>query len=180
LAAFPHRWLAVGLIGWALCLAPPAWTAARGGLPIGGDHGAYTGLTEAISWLTAEFPHKVTLYHHALGWHYRFYFYDQVAIRDYELRWFPNAVYLADNATKTPQRHKFLIQPRWSPVRDLALHLAVRSLQLRERRRFGQFTLYEIVQPPQPLCIWCTCSLRQHPWPTLTQSVNREQSLVTH
>jgi hypothetical protein len=167
LAAFPSRWLAVSLLAWTLCLAPPAWQAARGGLPIGGDHGAYAGLTAAISWLTAAFPQQVALYHHTLGWHYRFYLYDQVAAGDYELRWFSSAVYLADNATKTPQRRKFLIQPDWSPVRGLALHLAVRNLQLRERQHFGQFTLYEIVQLPQPRCAWCVCTLRHQPWPTL-------------
>lgn len=169
--AVSSRWLVVGLLAWMLLLTPPAVTAAVGGLPIGGDHGAYSGLTEAINWLAAEYPHNVALYHHALGWHYRFYLYDQVAAGAYELRWFPSAVYLADNAVKAPHRPKFLIQPDWAPVRDLPLHLAVRGLQLRQRQRAGHFTVFEIVQPLQPFCTWCACAAPQR-FPIFTPFVD--------
>ncbi len=153
------------LIG-SLCLLPPALLATTGKLPIGGDHGDYTGLTAALTWLTHEYGNHVILYHRVLGWQYRFYLYDQVAAGDYELRWFPSAVYLADNATKAPLRRKFFLQPDWSPIRDLKMHLAVRGLTLTHLQHFGKFTLYEIRQPTQPFCPWCVCAPRV-PWMTL-------------
>jgi len=60
----------------AMLLFPPAWTAAQGRIPIGGDHGGYAGLHEVIDWLDNEAPPGSVLYHHLLGWHYRFYFFD--------------------------------------------------------------------------------------------------------
>jgi 4-amino-4-deoxy-L-arabinose transferase-like glycosyltransferase len=169
LAPLPMRWYLIGLCAWGLLLTPPALAATNGGLPIGGDHGAYAGLTEAITWVEGEYPTDLILYHHALGWHYRFYLYAPIEAGRYTLRWFPNAVYLADNASKTPGRPKLLIQPTWSPVNDLKLHLAIRQLTLQERQRFGQFTIYEIRALPQPLCSWCSCRLPLS-WPALTKA----------
>lgn len=151
------RWLVGILLAWLVCLTPPALAAAEGRLPVGGDHGAYTGLNAALDWLKSNYPKPIILYHHDLGWHYRFYLYDEVTRGQYDLRWFPYAVYLADNAVKAPQRPKVLIQPAWASTRALALHLQVRGLELRRRARFGQFTLYEIEQPEQPYCTWCAC-----------------------
>ncbi|MCX6044835.1 MAG: glycosyltransferase family 39 protein [Chloroflexi bacterium] len=153
------------LVG-TLCLLPPALLATTGQWPIGADHGDYTGLTDALTWLTHEQSQHVVLYHRLLGWQYRFYLYNQVAAGDYELRWFPSAVYLADNATKAPLQRKFFLQPSWSPMRDLKMHLAVRGLTLTARQHFGKFTLYEIKQLPQPFCTWCSCA-PHNPWTTL-------------
>ncbi len=160
------RGFAMLLFVGSLCLLPPALLATTGQSPIGADHGDYAGLTDAVAWLTHEYGNHVVLYHHLLGWQYRFYLYDQIAAGDYELRWFPSAVYLADNATKAPRRRKFFLQPDWSPIRDLQMHLAVRGLILTEIQHFGKFTLYEIGQPAQPFCPWCVC-LPRIPWVTL-------------
>ena len=141
------RLVMAGLIGFG-CLLPPALTAAVGHLPVGGDHGAYTGLTDALHWLTVHYPQDVILYHQNLGWHENFYLYDQVATRAYELRWFPNAVYLANDGVKPASRRRFLVQPQWLQVRNLKLHLATRDLMLQECGRFGEFTVYEIVRLP--------------------------------
>lgn len=145
-----------------LPLAPPAVQAANGDLPIGGDHGAYDGLTSALAWLRQEAPAEVVLYHRTLGWHYHFYLYDEVASGRYDLRWFPSAVYLADNAAKTPHRRKVWIEPVWAPLPSLAHHLAIRGLRLHELGRFGAFVIFEIEQPEQAYCAWCVCRPR---WP---------------
>jgi 4-amino-4-deoxy-L-arabinose transferase-like glycosyltransferase len=163
--------LAVGV----LVLTPPALSAAQGRLPVGGDHGDYAGLTEALIWLQQTHPDAVVLYHQKLGWHYRFYLYEEMTEGTYELRWFPSAVYLADNAAKTPHRTKVLITPPWSPVRDLELQAKVRGLQLQAVGRFGQFTLFTITQRPKPACTWCLCPAASSPglsspWPTLHSS----------
>ncbi|MCL4859473.1 MAG: glycosyltransferase family 39 protein [Caldilineaceae bacterium] len=147
-------WLLVA----ALLLLPPAATAAQGGLPIGGDHGDYRGLTEAFAWLQQRPTDSAVLYHRTLGWHAQFYLHQAIGRGDYELRWFPHALYLADNASKVPHRRKWLIQPEWAPVRDLDWRLDARGLALSEVGRFGRFTVFEITQPAQPICDWCVCS----------------------
>jgi hypothetical protein len=138
--------------------------AANGELPIGGDHGDYAGLTSALAWLAAQ-PEPYALYHQPLGWHARFYLYDPVQQGAAELRWFPNAVYLADNAAKTPYPRRFLVAPDWASMPDLPLHLATRGLALHTHLRTGRFTVQEIVHRPQPVCDWCLCAPRWSPAP---------------
>lgn len=168
-------WLLVA----ALLLLAPAATAAQGGLPIGGDHGDYRGLTEAFAWLQQRTTNGAVLYHRTLGWHAQFYLHQAIERGDYELRWFPHAIYLADNAGKVPHRRKWLIQPEWAPVRDLAWRLDARGLAISEAARFGRFTVFEITQPAQPMCDWCVCS-SSPPFPPLapTDKAPMTQSLM--
>lgn len=151
------KWANAATLVALLCLLPPALAASRGELPIGGDHGAYTGLPEAISWLKTRTAGKAILYHQRLGWHYRFYLYDQIKAGTYELRWFPNTTYLAADVTKSPNRPHFFIQPDWAPQRDLALRLSVHQIQLVPEARFGQMTLFAMQPKAQPPCPWCIC-----------------------
>jgi len=127
-----------------LLLLPPAWSAAQGRTPIGGDHGAYDGLHEALAWIETNAPDDAILYHRELGWHYQFYLFDQVRDGRYQLRWFPNAITLADNVTKTSLPRKFYIQPAWAPLRDDTRHMDVRGVELVERARFDHMTVYEL------------------------------------
>jgi hypothetical protein len=147
--------LVVGLL-----MAPPALTAARGEFPIGGDHGGYSGLHEMIDWLDENAPPASPLYHQALGWHYRFYFFDSEAPGQnrFDLRWYPHSVYLADNAAKVPHHRRFLVLPEWISIPALERDLAVRRLVAEERFSAGRFTLYELVGPPQTYCDWCVCT----------------------
>jgi hypothetical protein len=129
-------------------------------MPIGGDHGDYRGLVEAIEWVAQANSGPAVLYHQALGWHFRFYLYDALQPHGddpprVDLRWFPSPAYLADNAAKQPYPPKYLIVPDWATPRDLALHLALRGLALETRLQRGRFAVLEIVQPPRPACDWC-------------------------
>jgi hypothetical protein len=137
-------------------------------MPIGGDHGDYAGFTAATAWLAnaEENPahSSLILYHQALGWHFHFYLYDELQPQGddpprIDLRWFPSAAYLADNAAKSPYPPKYLLIPEWATPRDLALHLALRGLHLEPRLQVGRFTILEIIQPMRPLCNWCMSSL---------------------
>ncbi len=162
------------MLGWITALLiplfflPPALTAARGSLPVGGDHGDYTGLHESIAWLHAHAPTNAIVYHRDVSWQLRFAFFtatpDQPAATDFELRWFPNAVYLADNAAKSPERRKFLIEPTWAAVDSAAQRLQQRAIGWQERLRAGNFTLYELTSPPALACDWCLCvdQTKQH------------------
>ncbi len=170
-ASRPLVGLLGGVMGVALLLGP-AWTAAQGGLPVGGDHGDYAGLREAVAWLKAEAPADAVIYHRVLGWHFRYYLFRRTGPQGMELRWFPSTVYLADNAAKTPHRRKFLVQPDWAPLRDAPRRLAQRGLRWERRFRQGRFTVYELVTPPQPPCDWCfnapgTARPAFSPWPVL-------------
>ena len=91
----------VPLLAILLLLAVPAVTAAQGGLPIGGDHGAYAGLDEALA--AVDRPGAL-LFHRELGWHARFALFDEIRSGEVELRYFPSTVYLADSATKAPHK----------------------------------------------------------------------------
>ena len=146
---------AIALTLSVLLLLPPAWSAARGRTLIGGDHGAYDGLHEALAWIETNAPDEAILYHRELGWHYQFYLFDQVQDGRYQLRWFPNAVTLADNVAKTPHPYKFYIQPAWAPLRDGRRHMDVRGIELVERARFDQMTVYELQVEDTGYCDWC-------------------------
>ena len=154
------------MIGMAETVVPGV-DAAKGQMPIGGDHGDYAGLTAAIAWVE-ETDGPAILYHQVLGWHFRFYLYDalQPAVQSagenpprFDLRWFPSATYLVDNAAKSPFPPKYLIVPEWATPRDLALHLAMRGLVLEPRLQVGRFAVMEIIVPPRPACDWCQSSL---------------------
>lgn len=174
---WPHlvrQWQLGGAL-LVVLLMPGAWQAAQGGYPLGGDHGHYQGLVEATEWLRTHAPANVILYHRQLGWQAQFYFYAERETGAYEFRWFPNGVYLADNAAKAPYRRRFLIQPRWAAMRDLAFFVTTRNLQLSQRYAVDQLIVYEISEQMQSSCSWCQCQ-PQTPWPTV--AVPASQSTI--
>jgi hypothetical protein len=167
-----------------LLLAPPAFAAADGRLPVGGDHGAYAGLDDALALIAQPLPlpqspisnlpisqsplppaPRTVLYHHNLGWQAQFYLFDAVTAGRVEPRWIPSATALADNAAKTPHLRRYLVEADWAPVRDLALQLAARHLRLESVLRRGHFTVYAITaQPPAAAANWRVCA-PSAPWP---------------
>jgi 4-amino-4-deoxy-L-arabinose transferase-like glycosyltransferase len=160
---------AAALVALAVLL-PPAWAAAQGRTPIGGDHGDLAGLDAAfaaVSDAAQGDDARAVLYHRVTGWQARFYLYGAVQAGDVELRWFPSAAYLADNAHKTPHLRKFLAEPDWNAPRDLALHLRTRGLAPVEAVRAGRFTLYELVSEPQLPCAWCVSRPARPLWRTI-------------
>lgn len=152
-------WPAVLLL--ALLMLPPGLAAARGHLPLGGDHGDYAGLNESIDWLEENAPPDAIIYHRDVGWQLRFAFFagepEQPTATHFDLRWFPSPVYLADNGAKSPAQPKFLVMPVWgdSPA---AARLQQRGLDLQTRFSAGKFIVYEINGPPALSCDWCLCA----------------------
>lgn len=153
-----------------LLLWPSAVNAANGRLPIGGDHGAYAGFWEALTEIQKRLPgeqpaeksgkesnKRLIVYHRVLGWHYQFYLYSQMKSDLIELRWYPNSVSLVDNARKAAHRSRFLLQPSWSPIRDLAFHANLQKIELVRHGKFGNFHLFELRNKPPSDCSWCIC-----------------------
>ena len=155
------RLLAFALLLLALAL-PPAWSASQGQLPIGGDHGAYSGLEAALAaaLATADGP-PALLFHRELGWHARFALFDAVRSGAVELRYYPSSVYLADSATKSPHKNRYVIIPDWSPLPDLPMQLAMRGLQAAEVLRAGHFTVYRIEERDRGDQSWRVCAPRE-------------------
>ncbi len=143
LASGSQLWRSAAIGLWIVLLLPGALQAARGEFPIGGDHGAYEGLREASAWLDSHSPPGAVLYHQSLGWHFQFYLFENP--RSYAVRWVASAVALADDAAKRPQSARFMIAPAWQPLRNFHSHLASRELELVQRVREGQFTVYELM-----------------------------------
>ncbi len=135
------RQIVVGL--WLVLLLPGGVQAARGEFPIGSDHGAYDGLREASAWLDSHSPAGAVLYHQSLSWHFKFYMYENP--RDYTLRWIASPVALADDAAKRPRSARFVIAPAWQPLRNFHPQLAARELELVQRAKEGNFTIYELM-----------------------------------
>jgi len=152
---------------FALVLAlslPPAWDASQGQLPVGGDHGAYSGLEAALAAVTprasaAGDGPPTLLFHRELGWHARFALFDAVRSGAVELRYYPSSVYLADSATKSPHKERYVILPDWAPLPDLPMQLAMRGLRAGEVLRAGHFTVYRIDERPSGDQSWRVCRL---------------------
>lgn len=161
------------VVAGLLLLIAPAHQAANGRIPVGGDHGDYAGLPAAIEATQRLSRDSFILYHRALGSHYRFYLYGHTQSgspdSDVELRWFPSAVYLADNAAKMPYPRKFVIEPDWAPLTNLGPHLAMRGLALSRHGRHGRFVVWEIVRDPVPPCDWCASRAYPH-WPVIADA----------
>jgi hypothetical protein len=75
----------------------PMRDAAASRFPVGGDHGAYQGIGQVVSYLQAV-PADTTLYHRWLGWHWRFYLWDS----PYDLRAWTSPGDLASQAAARP------------------------------------------------------------------------------
>jgi hypothetical protein len=159
MTALLDRWQGSGqwsgrlrISGLALCfllfvlLAGSGIWAAAGRIPVGGDHGAYDGLSEVIAFL-GTLPAGTVLYDRWLSWHYDYYLFNAYLYR----AGFPSPEWLAaDAAAFYDGRPRYLVMPDWeSSARfgralekvDLAM-----SPVLTTRRRDGtiSFVVYEI------------------------------------
>jgi hypothetical protein len=158
------------ILGVALLFAAaaPAVQAAGGGLPLGGDHGAYGGLDEALAAVNVP---GALLFHRELGWQARFALFDSLGSGEVELRYYPSSVYLADSAAKSAHKQRYVIVPDWSPLPDLPLQLAVRGLRAEVVLRAGHFAVYRIDEVPARDASWRVCApARRGPFTLLPEA----------
>jgi hypothetical protein len=112
------RWRQVYAVALPLALVTlligPVSRAAHSELPVGGDHGAYDGIDQLAAYIRANAPAGAVLYHHWLGYHYRFYLYG-VPLR---LHWYPDPADLAHDAMVYRHEPRYIAFPSF---RDGAL-----------------------------------------------------------
>ncbi len=144
-----HPLLALAL---AAALGYAAWLGAAGRIPVGSDHGAYTGIRQVAAFLRAQ-PAEAVIYHQSLGWYFDFYLYDAPQ----ERRWFDTAEKLADEALRTveaqPSAPQWLIVPAWEADRIAAWQpvLAAHGVRLTDQHHVYRpdgstsFVIYRIV-----------------------------------
>ena len=115
LSSSRRHWLipACSLLLIALLLVP-AWSGARSGYPVGGDHGAYDGIDQVVAFLDG-LPGGSVVYHHWLGWHYAYYLFDSYVY----LAYWPTPAWLARDVLAFGDREaRYVVFPSWeSPAR---------------------------------------------------------------
>jgi hypothetical protein len=139
------------LLALLVILSGTGFVAVSGRIPIGGDHGAYDGLTEVISFLRT-LPTGTVVYDRWLSRHYDFYLFDAYLFR----AGFPTADWLAtDAAVFFDGPSRYLVVPAWESSARLQRALAEVDLAmapvLATQRRDGtsSFIVYRIDRDDQ-------------------------------
>lgn len=133
----------------AALLVGPAGRAVRSELPVGGDHGAYDGIDQLAAYLRAEAPPGAVLYHHWLGYHYRFYLYGAPL----RLHWYPDPEDLAHDATVYRREPRYIAFPSFQDSAPMQAALTAARIDLvpvlTTHRRDGtaSFRLYRLQGP---------------------------------
>jgi hypothetical protein len=132
-----------------LGLGQPVLASTNSQIPVGGDHGAYDGIADLAGFLREQAPAGSVLYHHWLGYHYRFYLYG-APLRQH---WYPDPDDLAHDATVYRREPRYIAFPSWqdsAPART-ALHNAgvqlVPVFQTARRDGTVSFRLYRLQGP---------------------------------
>lgn len=149
----PDPWKRVLIIGLALFLVASLWSPAvsaiQGRLPVGGDHGAYDGIDQLAAYLRTQVPARSVLYHHWLGYHYRFYLYGSSLVQ----HWYPDVEDLVHHATVYRREPRYIAFPSWRDSTFIQKALAEAGITLspvfHTLRRDGtiSFRLYQMRGP---------------------------------
>lgn len=134
----------------AASLVAPLRDAASSRFPVGGDHGAYSGIDAVAGYFRGNVPSGAILYHQALGYHFRFY----LRGFPYLSRWYTQDAELAADTRKNAGSPRYVVFPAWQSDTGAALALQEVGLALlpvyQTYRDDGSraFTVYEIVESP--------------------------------
>ncbi len=130
-------------------LVGPVYRATRSELPVGGDHGAYDGIEQLAAYLHATAPPGAVLYHHWLGYHYRFYLYGAPL----RLHWYPDPEDLVHDATVYRREPRYIAFPSFRDSAPIKAALSAANIYLvplfQTTRRDGtvSFQLYRLQGP---------------------------------
>lgn len=130
-------------------LLSPVLNAIQSKLPVGGDHGAYDGIDQLASYLRTQTPAHSVLYHHWLGYHYRFYLHGSSLIQ----HWYPDVEDLVRHATVYRREPRYIAFPSWRDDSSIRKALSDARIVLtpvfHTVRRDGtiSFRLYQMTGP---------------------------------
>jgi hypothetical protein len=115
----PTSRLAVGSLLLVIFLTVPAFQASAGHYPIGQERAAYEGIEDVISFF-AQLPEGSVVYHHWLGWHYRYALSDAPVY----LAYWPNPAWLARDVQAFGRREpRYITFPAWESTARVERHL---------------------------------------------------------
>jgi len=145
------QWMYTAGVGMAVLasLVGPVSRAIASELPLGGDHGAYDGIDRLADYVQANVPPGAVLYHHWLGYHYRFYLYGSPL----RLHWYPDPADLIQDAVDYRREPRYIAFPSFrdsAPIRAALEDADIRLVPVYEtRRRDGtvSFQLYRLEGP---------------------------------
>jgi 4-amino-4-deoxy-L-arabinose transferase-like glycosyltransferase len=100
---------AAGILLLALLLTVPALQASAGRYPIGMERAAYQGIEDVVSFFN-RLPEGAVVYHHWLGWHYRYRLFDGPVY----LAYWPTPAWLARDVQAFGHREpRYVTFPAW-------------------------------------------------------------------
>ena len=130
-------------------MVSPLLLATRSELPVGGDHGAYDGIEDLATYMREQAPDGSVLYHHWLGYHYRFYLYG-IPLR---LHWYPDVDDLVQDATIYRREPRYIGFSEWrdshaikTALTDAGIGLALVQ-EVSRRDGTDSFRLYRLEGP---------------------------------
>jgi 4-amino-4-deoxy-L-arabinose transferase-like glycosyltransferase len=127
----------------------PLLYATNSKLPVGGDHGAYDGIENLAAYLRTQAPDGSVVYHHWLGYHFRFYLYGTPL----RLHWYPDLDDLVQDAIIYRREPRYIAFSDWRDSQEIESVLVAAGIELKPvhetRRRNGtdSFRLYELEGP---------------------------------
>ncbi|RME83764.1 MAG: hypothetical protein D6775_07300 [Caldilineae bacterium] len=132
-----------------------AWLAATARIPVGGDHGAYTGIDVVAAYLRTAVPaQRGVLYHRWLGWHWNWYLWDGPQGRVY---WSDPEMLVTDIRRNPYGYRRFIVFPAWHLAERDPVEAALRDIgfQMQERLRVRagdevRFVVFQILPEVQP------------------------------
>jgi len=138
------QWL--GPMMLALLLVVPAGNACAGGSALAADRVAYRGIEDVVLFF-AELPEGSVVYHHWLGWHYRYMLFDAPVY----LAYWPTPAWLARDVQAFGDREpRYIAFPAWESAARVEHSLDEVGYRLQEalsvaRGGTQSFVVYRIV-----------------------------------
>ena len=142
---------------WLLSLVPllmvgglliaPVNEARAGRLPVGSDHGTYTGIDETARFIRTDVPPGSVLYHSTLGWQLGYYLYGE----HLDFWWYPSLDWLAATAAGRAEHSQYIIVPLWEDVAVIEQALGLPRLAL-DSGAHGAAVRRQRVLPDVPYC----------------------------